>query len=156
MGGCVMAPQQVRKRVPRFVGYQGRSKRARENRAKVAEGLGVDEATVVRWVTGEELPPDRYRRVRRGWDSRSRRLMHWEDAPRSEIPAHWRRHMAEDAIERTNSIIPGECDSLLHSVEWRLASILDLDDPEWSSEVLRLQRLRGSLVEFVAEPVEVA
>ena len=152
-----MAAKQARKRVPRFVGYQGRSKRARENRAKVAEGLGVDEATVVRWVTGEELPPDR---VIEGfaecWDSRSAGLMHWEDAPRSEIPEHWRRHMAEDAIERTDSIIPGECDSLLHSVEWRLASILDLDDPEWSPEVLRLQRLRGSLLEFVAEPVEVA
>lgn len=152
-----MAPQQVRKRVPRFEGYQGRSKRARENRAKVAEGLGVDEATVVRWVTGEELPPDRViEGFAEAYGFSVRWLMHWEDAPRSEIPAHWRRHMAEDAIERTDSLIPGECDSLLHSVEWRLASILDLDDPDWSSEVLRLQRLRGSLVEFVAEPVEVA
>ena len=152
-----MAPRQVRSRVPRFEGYQGRSKKARENRAKVAEGLGVDKATVVRWVTGEELPPDA---VIEGFANMLgfsvRWLMHWEDAPRSEIPAHWRRHMAEDAIERTDSIIPGECDSLLHSVEWRLASILELDDPDWSPEVLRLQRLRGALIEFVAEPVEVA
>ena len=151
-----MAARKVHKRVPRFEGYQGRSKRARENRAAVAEGLGVDEATVVRWVTGEDLPPDAviegFCQLMLGFSVRW--LMHWEDAPRSEIPAHWRRHMAEDAIERTDSIIPSECDDLLHSVEWRLASILELDDPEWSSEVLRLQRLRGALVEFVAEPVE--
>ncbi len=152
-----MAAKQVRKRVPRFEGYQGRSKRARENRAELAEGLGVDDETVLRWLTGEELPPDA---VIQGFADASgvsvAFLMNWTNAPRSEIPAHWRRRMAEDAIERTDSIIPHDCDRLRNRVEWRLASVLELDDPEWSSEVVRLQRLRHALVEFVAEPVEVA
>lgn len=152
-----MAAKQVRRRVPRFVGYQGRSKRARENRAALAEGLGVDEETVVRWVTGEELPPDHViQGLSEAWGFSVAHLMHWEDAPRSEIPEHWRRHMAEDAIKRTNGIIPSECDRLLDSVEWRLASVLELDDSEWSLEVVRLQRLRGALIGFVTEPIEVA
>lgn len=151
-----MAARKVRKRVPRFEGYQGRSKRVRENRAALAEGLGVDEETVVRWVAGEELPPDHViQGFSEAYGFSVAYLMHWEDAPRSEIPEHWRRHMAEDAINRTNGIIPSECDRLLHSIEWRLTSVLELDDPEWSSEVVRLQRLRGALLEFVAEPVEV-
>lgn len=152
-----MAAKQARHRVPRFEGYQGRSKRARENRAELAEGLGVDEETVVRWVTGEELPPDAViEGLAESLGFSVAYLMHWESAPRSEIPEHWRRHMAEDAIERTDSIIPHDCDRLRNCVEWRLASVLELDDPEWSSEVLRLQRLRNALVEFVAQPVEVS
>jgi hypothetical protein len=150
-----MAAKRVNIRVPRFEGYQGRSKRARENRTALAEGLGVDEETVVRWVTGEELPPDHViEGFAEAFGFSVRWLMNWEDAPRSEIPERWRRHMAEDAIDRTNGIVPRECDGLLRSIEWRLASVLELDDPEWSSEVIRLQRLRGALLEFVAEPVE--
>jgi hypothetical protein len=74
-------------RVPRLENFVGRSKRARANRAWVAEGADVDEDTVLRWAKGQEpIPDDVIDWLAHSLGFSVRWIMRWEDAPRSEIP----------------------------------------------------------------------
>ncbi len=141
------------RRVPRLEGFVGRSKRACANRALVAEAAEVDEDTVLRWAKGQEPIPDHVI----DWLADSLGfsvtwMMRWDGAPRSVIPEQWRERIAEDTSERLETIVPRDCDSLLQSIERRLAVEVDLG--EESPDVPRLQRLRGAVLEYLSEPCE--
>jgi transcriptional regulator with XRE-family HTH domain len=128
-------------------------KTLRAQREWLAEQTKVDVATVIRWEKGEEPIPDRLIQPLADYLAVSVVcLMGWDDAPRSEIPEQWRTVIAEDSAERAESMIPGECESLIRSIEWRLS--VDEDLLEDSPIVPRLRRLRMAVLEFLAEPCD--
>jgi hypothetical protein len=145
----------VHPKAPLFENFRGSSKRADSNREWLAEEAEAHPDTVSRWIKGIEPIPDDLLDwlLERQKGASVTFLMHWEDAPRSEIPVRWRRPIAEDAAERVAKCLPRECESVLHWVEWRLAVDPDLDEAE-SPDIPRLQRLRAAVLAYLAEPCE--
>jgi hypothetical protein len=130
-----------------------RGKLAKAKCARFAEEWEVDESTVLDWANGrEEIPEELIEPMAEWFGVSVCYFMRWEDAPRSMIPDHWRRLMAEDAIDRTTWIITEECNSLLETVEWRLTAEAEFEDP--APGVPRLQRLRRVLMEIQNEPID--
>lgn len=131
-----------------------RSKRAKEACARFAERWDVDESIVLDWANGrQQIPDELIEPIAESFGYSVRHFMCWEDAPRSVIPDHWRREIARDVIDRTNGIIPGECDRLLEKIESRLTAEAEFEDP--APCVPRLQRLRRALLEIQGEPLDV-
>jgi hypothetical protein len=98
--------------IPLLERFHGRSRRAQDARARLAEEAGVDEATVDRWVASVELPPDEVIVSLLGpcgpLDARLTYELGWWSAAKSQIPERWRPMVALDTVIRMEYILPSD------------------------------------------------